>query len=145
MNRTPKMLISGIALLGAIFVAHRFWIQYLPVPIVVGVQRSLPPEFQETFSRLSMTNNAALAPMCEDSIPYDAAKDKKITRFELSRIRRIATWSFWLPYPIELIVIHDASNVTAHVKDKTVSSLRFKKKDGDWNCEVRRGHVDRIK
>ena len=144
MNRSSKIIISGIFLLVVSLVVHRFWIQYCPVRVVVGVQRLLSPQDQVTIARFSRDNTTAFSSTYEDGIPYDTAPDKKITRSELARLRRIAAWSFWRSYPIELIVIHNASNVTAHVKDSAVSSLYFTNRDGRWNCEIRRGHVDRL-
>jgi len=144
MNRTLKYLLCGIIILGTAFVAPHLWIQYYSVPIVVGIQRSLPAQSHEKYDRNGHSNNAALFSTYEDGISYADAPDKKITRIELSRIRRIVAWSFWCPSSIELIVVHNSSNVTIHLKDRDISSLYFTNQDGHWNYEVRRGHVDRL-
>jgi hypothetical protein len=144
MNKTASIIIWAITFLFSVLLAHRIWAQYHIVPIVVGVQRVLSPRFGTTITRLNQTTNDMTLLSYEDGIPYDEALDNKITQDDLSRIRKTMAWSFWSPFKIELIVVHDASNVTVQVKNKSISALQFKKQDYHWNCDVIRGHIDRV-
>ena len=134
------LYVTGLLL--ASLLAHRFWVQYRTLKVVVGLQRPLSPYFRAILHQSDVSATNVLT--YEDGVPYNEAYDKKVSASDLASIRRAMAWRFVVPFDVELVVIHDPRRVTIHVRHKRFASVTFIKVGDCWTYKLNQGNVQRI-